>query len=252
MDGNIKTYFVDNKDKLTHFVQDIPWDKIMFYLSSHIAKNDILTKCSRISIFNCFRKAVSMNLNLDPSYGEVSFVPYWNNTKKVYEADLIPGYRAFVRIAHEIYGAKIFSGTFTHDDIKNKYFCGYDCINKIIKLDSTKFVSVDIRTRENISHVWVSIQSNERKIDHLYSREEIEERARYTDKMKLSSPWSGNIRKTDYEEMLKKTAIKHALKLMPWPEILRISETDYKVEKKITSKQTTQDILNVFSDINKK
>jgi len=76
MQATVKSYFIDNKEKLSNFIPDIPWDRIMFYLSSHINKNDTLFKCSRISIFDSFRKAVSMNSNLDPSYQEVSFVPY--------------------------------------------------------------------------------------------------------------------------------------------------------------------------------
>ena len=81
MNTAIKSYFVDNKEKLTNFIS-VPWEKVMFYLACHIEKNNTLVKCSRISIFECFRKAVLMNLNLDPSYGEVSFVPYWSNSKK--------------------------------------------------------------------------------------------------------------------------------------------------------------------------
>lgn len=213
--SNITTYFIENKDKLANF--NLPLDRIIFLLGSHVAKNDILAKCTRFSLFNCFRKAISMNLNIDPSYGEVSFVPYWNANKKVYEAELVLGYKAFIRIAHEIYNAKIFSGTFTYDDIENKYFCGYDCINRIIHIDHRKFTSTKIKTKENISHVWVSIQTENRKIDHLYTKEEIEERSKTKTNL-----WSGNLRKTDYEEMLKKTAIKHALKLMPWPEMIKI------------------------------
>lgn len=240
----IKDYFIENKDKLIEFLHDLPWDKLMFCLSSHISKNDTLTKCTKVSLFNCFRKAVLMNLNLDPSYGEVSFVPYWNSNKKTYEAELIPGYKAFVRVAHDVYKAQIFSGTFTYNDMENGYFKGYDCISKAITLDSAKFVSTKLRTRENISHVWISIQSNDRKIDHLYTKEEIEERAKYKDKARIS-PWSGNTRKTDYEEMLKKTAIKHALKLMPWPEITKISEIDHKTEKIVTP----QNVENYFPEI---
>ena len=191
-----------------------------------------------------------MNLNLDPSYGEVSFVPYWNNIKKIYEAQLIPGYKAFIRVAHEIYDAKIFAGTFTYDYIENRYFAGYDAIAKQITIDGAKFQSVKIKTRDNISNIWTSIQTDDRKIDHLYSKEEIEERARYLDKIKLSSPWNSKLRKTDYEEMLKKTAIKHSLKLMPWPEILKISEIDNKAEEKILPKQDKKDIKKYFPDLN--
>jgi len=65
--------------------------------------------------------------------------------------------------------------------------------------------------------------------------------------MKISSPWNSKIRKTDYEEMLKKTAIKHALKLMPWPEILKISDVDNKAEEKTIPKQ--KEIGNYFPDL---
>lgn len=195
MQPTIKSYFIDNKEKLSNFIPDIPWKKIMFYLSSHINKNEILLKCSKLSIFDSFRKAISMNLNLDPSYGEVSFVPYWNNLKKIYESELIPGYKAYIRIAHEIYDAKVFSGTFTYDDIKDGYFKGYDSIEKIIEIDSSKFLSTKIKSKDNISHVWVSIQTDIKRIDHLYSKEEIEERARYKDKIRTKSPWNSSVRK---------------------------------------------------------
>lgn len=240
MNTAIKSYFVDNKEKLTTFIS-MPWEKIMFYLACHIEKNATIIKCSRISIFECFRKAVLMNLNLDPSYGEVSFVPYWSSNKKTYQAELIPGYKAFIRIAHQVYNANVFSGTFTYDDMKSGYFLGYDAIEKTIKIDGTKFNSEKIKIRDKISHIWVSIQSDKKRMDHLYTKEEIEERARYSDKLKSSSVWNSSLRKTDYEEMMKKTAIKHALKLMPWPEIIKISEIDNKLPKQDITEYFPQD-----------
>ena len=77
----------------------------LFATALRIASDPKIMACTQSSIINCFTRAIDLDLNLDPAYGEVYFIPYkdWKENS-VTELTLQIGAKGYEAMAQQLGG----------------------------------------------------------------------------------------------------------------------------------------------------
>ena len=198
-------------------------DRIIRIIQTALSKNESLTKCNPVTILACAIESAQLGLTVDNILGECFFVPFWNNKKKQYEAQLIVGYKGYMKLAYrsgEI--NKIFAEIVREGD-EFSYQYGTDEYLKHIPKKNLK---------SNMLYVYAYATTNTGATFFVVlSKEEVEY---YRSKSKSGdselSAWS-----TDYEAMAKKTAIRRLSKFLPLsPELKRVSQIENLYEEGIS------------------
>src|SRR5690606_24440421 len=74
-------------------------DRMQRIALTEIRRNPMLAKCEAVSILGSVIQAAQVGLEIGSVLGHAYLVPYWNNNKKYFEAQFIPGYRGFMELA---------------------------------------------------------------------------------------------------------------------------------------------------------
>ncbi|WBK39912.1 RecT-like ssDNA annealing protein [Rhodobacteraceae phage LS06-2018-MD07] len=92
-------------------------------ITTAISQNPDLATCSRGSFMGAMFQTAQLGLEPNTPQGEAYIIPYWNNKKKVREAQLQIGYRGLTRLAYETgeYQAIYAMPVYANDEFSYRY-----------------------------------------------------------------------------------------------------------------------------------
>lgn len=82
------------------FPRDVNVDRVIRIITTALSREPILAKCTPVSILGCAIQSAQLGLEPDSVLGQCYFIPFYNSQKKVYEAQLIVGYRGYIDLAY--------------------------------------------------------------------------------------------------------------------------------------------------------
>lgn len=74
-------------------------DRFISIAMTAITKNPLLLDCDKKSLLTTVLTATQLNLSLDPNLGEAYVVPYWNKSRKCFDAQFQTGYKGIMKLA---------------------------------------------------------------------------------------------------------------------------------------------------------
>lgn len=161
-------------------------------------------KMDKLTVLRAVLDTASLGLDLSPGLGEAYLVPYWSDSKKVYECQLIIGYRGLVTLARRSDAIKaVDSRPVFHGEQFEPHYGTDPKIIHIPKFDAP-------RTAEKLVAVYTVWHLTDGGFQFdVMSRAEIDD-VRKRSKAKDNGPWV-----TDYIEMGKKSITRRSSKLVP-------------------------------------
>ncbi len=89
------------KDQIKRaFPREVNVDRVIRIIITALSREPILAKCTPISILGCAIQSAQLGLEPDSILGQCYFIPFYNSQKKVYEAQLVVGYRGYIDLAY--------------------------------------------------------------------------------------------------------------------------------------------------------
>jgi recombination protein RecT len=74
-------------------------DRLLRVALTAISKTPKLAECTQVSVLGSIIQAAQLGLEPDGALGHAYLVPFWNDRKKQYECQMIPGYRGMLDLA---------------------------------------------------------------------------------------------------------------------------------------------------------
>ena len=185
-------------------------DRFTRILLTATMKNPLLLECTQESLFKGILDAAGAGVEIDSRRAHL--IPYKNNTKRCYEAQLIIDYKG---IAELIMRSGLVSSI--HADIV--------CDKDVFEYDRGQVIKHSINLREDRGAMYaayciISMREGEAKCD-VMSKADVEA-IRRRSRAGNAGPWV-----TDFNEMAKKTVFRRASKWVPLsPEIRSVVEAD--------------------------
>lgn len=82
------------------FPREVNVDRVIRIIVTALSREPILAKCTPVSILGCAIQSAQLGLEPDSVLGQCYFIPFYNSQKKVYEAQLVVGYRGYIDLAY--------------------------------------------------------------------------------------------------------------------------------------------------------
>lgn len=182
-------------------------DKLIRVAMTSIQRNPKLLDCTQQSLLGAIMTCAALGLEPDQFLGQAYLVPYWNNRKKCYEAQLIPGYRGYISMARRTGEVQSVSAQVVY---KNDHFDLRYGLNETLDHSPAEGDRGEIKG----AYVIFRYKDGSYSFDYMPFQDilEIAKRSQTYDKEKgtWTGPWD-----TDTGEMAKKTVIKRHAKLAP-------------------------------------
>ena len=175
-------------------------EKMLQVAVTVVRRNYKLMQCTKQSLLSAVMGASILGLELEPALGQAYLVPY-QNKKGFMEAQLIPGYRGYISLANRSGQIESVTATevFTKDEFE--YELGLNPKLRHIPAEGD-------RGEFKGAYTIFKHRSGESTFEYM-DKAKID-KVRERSKAKDSGPWV-----TDYEEMAKKTVIRHRAKYEP-------------------------------------
>lgn len=194
---------------------NIPIERVIRIITTALSMDNLLLKCTPISILGCAIKSAQLGLFPDSVLGQCYFVPFYNNHKKAYEAQLIVGYRGFIDL---MYRSGLVKSVFANYVIEGDVFEYEYGTNQRIKHIPSKRESRP--TFDNLTHSYAYVETiSGGLIFVVVSKPEIILARSYSKSKSEFSAWN-----TNFETMAMKTALRRIAKFVPVSTELRIAD----------------------------
>ena len=176
-------------------------DRLLRVAMTSIRNNPKLLDCTQESLFACVLGCAQLGLEPEPFLGQAYLVPFFNSKKKVFEAQLIPGYRGYLALARRSGEVKSVTAQVVYEKDHFKMSYGLNDVLEHIPAEGD-------RGNPKGAYVIFRYKDGSYSFDYM-SRADIE-KIRARSKSGDEGPW-----KTDWAEMAKKTVIRRHIKLVP-------------------------------------
>lgn len=194
-------------------IAELRMPHVISVLRGEIYRNPKIAQCTPVSVLECVRQTVALNLELGGMLGQAYIVPFYNGKKGVYEAQFMPGYQGLCTLAYRHPSVTAIQAEVVCKGDEFDYALGTDAYvkHRIPKdhLPYAKFNKEGELVETNVEYVWAVIDTKDSgrivAVAPLAVIEAHRSRSRAKD-----GPWF-----TDYGPMSKKTAILIGLKTAP-------------------------------------
>jgi recombination protein RecT len=176
-------------------------DRLLRVAVTAIRANPKLLDCTKESLLACVMGCAQLGLEPEPFLGQAYLVPYWSGKKKVFEAQLIPGYRGYLALARRSgeVNSVISQVVYTNDHFELRY--GLNATLDHVPAEGD---------RGEPKGVYVVFHYKDGSYSFDYMSKADIEKIRARSKSKDDGPWV-----TDWDEMAKKTVIRRHIKVVP-------------------------------------
>jgi recombination protein RecT len=168
---------------------------------TEFAKNEDLQQCTQLSVYAGIIQAAQLGLEIGV-LGQGYLIPFWNNKKRVHEAQFIPGYKGLITLARR-------SGEVT--SIETNIVYARDTFDLTLGLESSlkhvPYLDGD-RGAARLVYGVAKFKDGGYHLEWMTIAEVNTIRAR--SKTSDTGPW-----KTDYEQMVRKTVIRRMMNYLP-------------------------------------
>ena len=189
-------------------------DKLLRITMTSVQRNPLLLDCDPRSICACVIQSAQLGLAPDNATGQAYLIPFWNNKKKAYEAQLIPGYRGLEKLARNSGEISTIQARAVHaNDVFDLEF-GFDQkLRHVPNLEdpgALRCVYAYAKFKDGGIQVDVMGIGDVEACRARSSGEQSAAKKRKEGKWVAPTPWE-----TDYEEMAKKTVVRRLCKNLP-------------------------------------
>ena len=194
-------------------------DRFLRIVLTQLRRIQNLSQCTSQSFFGCVIEAAQVGL--EPGVlGQCWILPYYNTKKKVYEAQLVVGYRGLVQLA---YRSQLVRAIWAREVYDGDRFVWEEGLLR--RLEHTPGSSDHDPAR--ITHTYAVVETASGGIVHdVMTRKDVDA-VRARAKAKDYGPWA-----TDFAEMAKKTVLRRLLKVAPQSvELQRVLDSEEKSER---------------------
>ncbi len=189
-------------------------DRMMRIALTELRKNPKLAECDPITVVGAVVQSAQLGLELGSGLGHAYLVPFWNNKRRCFECQLIPGYKGFIDLARRSGQIASISARVVYEGDEFRYAYGLD---------------------ETIEHVPAAKRPSDARITHAYAVAVLKDGAKQMEVMtadeiervRQMSKQPDGVWKEFPAEMARKTAIRRIAKYLPLsPELVRFTEID--------------------------
>lgn len=181
---------------------------------SATARTPFLLKCTPVSIVKAVMQGAELGLEAGGLLGEGYIVPFRNHKTGEYEAQFIPGYRGFIKLARNSGQILSIEAHVVHKD--DQFEVEFGLHPKLVHRPAMKPAPGEVVCAYAIAHL--KDGSHQVEVMTITQLEAIRSRSKASD----SGPWV-----TDTEEMFRKTVVRRLAKYLPLsPELHRALEVD--------------------------
>lgn len=177
-------------------------DRMLRVAMTAVQRTPKLLDCTRESLFGAIVQAAQLGLEPDGITGRAYLIPYWNGSKKVSEAQFMPGYKGLLELARRSREISTIEARVVHANDRFAYQFG---LNQ--KLEHTPVQSGEAGETTHV-YVIARLKDGGAQFD-VMTREDIE-KIRKSSQASGSGPWV-----THWDEMAKKTVLRRVCKLLP-------------------------------------
>lgn len=193
-------------------------DRMTRIALTEFRKNPLLAKCDPASLFGAI--VICSQMGLEPGvFGQAWLLPFWNSNKKIYEVQLIPGYKGFIKLAKNSGEIKSLEARVVWSNDKFEVSYGHE--SKLIHVPNLDGDRGSMR----LAYLYVEFKDGGHYFEVLTKAdiEGIKARSKSRNKEgKLVGPWV-----TDEEPMWRKSAIRRGSNYLNLsPEMVRAIELD--------------------------
>ena len=193
-------------------------DRMTRIALTEFRKNPLLAKCDPASLFGAI--VICSQMGLEPGvFGQAWLLPFWNNNKKIYEVQLIPGYKGFIKLAKNSGEIKSLEARVVYQNDKFEVSYGHE--SKLVHVPNLD----GDRGAMRLAYMYVEFKDGGHYFEVLTKGdiEGIKARSKSRNKEgKLVGPWV-----TDEEPMWRKSAIRRGANYLNLsPEMVRAVELD--------------------------
>jgi recombination protein RecT len=200
---DLRTLFEKAKPSLASVLpKHLTPERVMKIALSAVSRTPMLMKCTATSILHSVMIGSQLGLESGGPFGHAYLVPYFNGKRKVYEAQLIPGYRGLVDLARRSGKVSNIEARIVRekDDFSFKY-------GTHPEINHNPAQGEDMG---EMTHVYaVAWLSDGRTTFEVMTKEQVD-KIRNMSKAKDSGPWVDF-----YDEMARKTVTRKLCKYLP-------------------------------------
>jgi len=214
----IKQYLEDNKAGIFKMLPS-NLDKERYLGSAILAvyRSPKLAECTAASIYSSIVNAAELKLDFTPAKRHAYLVPYYNNNKKCYEAQFMPGYGGLIDLALRTGKVSNIEAHLVHE--KDTFVIEYGTQPRLIH---TPYIDDD---PGKVRGAYAIAFFPDGRFQFDYMRFDELEAIRKRSKASESGPWV-----TDTKEMYRKTPVRRLFKYLPSsPELDKAIEYDHEV-----------------------